>query len=358
MALRNLKITPRSSISVLGITGAVILGTIVYQAVVRYGRVLLRVKALEEQLDHLIGHEGDTLGLTLGRVVIEDFELPELRGGRMSYSQWRGSRLLLVFFDPASIPCRQLVPTLSLLADQHQNGQPLLIVISTGDAAANLDVLGGVASPILLQEDWEVGMLFRVGITPMAYLVDEDGLIASTPAVSASAILALGTDGRITRNHQTPAAGPLATSAPRYVSPAHEGLPVGTRAPAVSIRLLNGEELSLAAYLGRQLLLVFWDPQYGPCLPLATRLEALYRGKSEPAILVISRGSEQQNREIVAELGLTLPIGLQRHWEVSRKYSMFATPVAYLIDEKGFIAHDVAIGAESILALANSRVND
>jgi hypothetical protein len=42
---------------------------------------------------------------------------------------------------------------------------------------------------------------------------------------------------------------------------------------------------------------------------------------------------------------------MQRHWEISREYGMFATPIGYLIDERGIIAADVAVGAEAILAL-------
>lgn len=45
-------------------------------------------------------------------------------------------------------------------------------------------------------------------------------------------------------------------------------------------------------------------------------------------------------------------MALQRRWEVSRKYGIFATPVAFLIDEEGVIADDVAKGTEEILALA------
>jgi peroxiredoxin len=357
MALRKLKVTRRSGVPVIGVAGALVLGAMGYQAVLRYGRVLLRLRALEEQLDHLIGREGDSLGLTIGRAVIEDFELAEVRGGRMSFSQWRGSRLLLVFFDPGSIPCQQLIPTLAELADQTQNSAPVPIIISTGDAATNLELLGGVSSPVLLQEDWELGMLFQVRITPMAYLVDEDGRIASSPAVGASAIRSLGSDGRPTPAPPTRNTDRLASGAPAYDSPAHEGLAVGTRAPGIHLPLLAGGDLSLSSYRGQQVLLVFWDPQYGPCLPLVTRLEAIHRDSPGPAILTISRGTEQVNRDVAAELGLTLPIGIQRHWEVSRKYAMFATPIAYLIDEQGMIAHDVVIGADSILAFAASQMN-
>ena len=45
---------------------------------------------------------------------------------------------------------------------------------------------------------------------------------------------------------------------------------------------------------------------------------------------------------------------LQRNWEVSLQYAMFATPVGYLIDESGILGSDVAEGSDAILALAAS----
>ena len=42
---------------------------------------------------------------------------------------------------------------------------------------------------------------------------------------------------------------------------------------------------------------------------------------------------------------------LQRRWEVSKEYGIFATPVGYLIDEEGVIAKDVAVGSDAILRL-------
>jgi hypothetical protein len=53
----------------------------------------------------------------------------------------------------------------------------------------------------------------------------------------------------------------------------------------------------------------------------------------------------------VKEHGLTFPVVLQRHWEISRSYNMYATPIAYLIDETGVILHDVAVGENAILEL-------
>ena len=68
---------------------------------------------------------------------------------------------------------------------------------------------------------------------------------------------------------------------------------------------------------------------------------------------MISKGEAKENRAKVKEHGLTFPIVLQQQWEISRRYAMFATPVAYLIDETGIISHDVAVGTDAIQALMN-----
>jgi hypothetical protein len=43
---------------------------------------------------------------------------------------------------------------------------------------------------------------------------------------------------------------------------------------------------------------------------------------------------------------------MQKQWELSMKYGMFATPIGYLIDEQGVLLSDVAVGVEPILQLA------
>ena len=63
---------------------------------------------------------------------------------------------------------------------------------------------------------------------------------------------------------------------------------------------------------------------------------------------MISRGDAAANRAKVAEFGFSFPVVLQRHWEISREYGMFATPVAFLVDEWGAIASDAAVGPQAI----------
>jgi peroxiredoxin len=68
------------------------------------------------------------------------------------------------------------------------------------------------------------------------------------------------------------------------------------------------------------LLLVFSDPACGPCNELAPRLQDLHRQMPGLAVLMVSRGDPAANRAKRAEHGLTFPIVLQRHWEISRRY--------------------------------------
>lgn len=133
------------------------------------------------------------------------------------------------------------------------------------------------------------------------------------------------------------------------------GLPTGTPAYVFRLQGLDGNELSLDEYRGQRVLLVFSDPNCGPCNQLAPKLEQLQRHAADLQVLMISRGDPKINLVKVAEHGLTFPIVLQRQWEISREYGMFATPIAYLIDEKGIIAANVAVGGEAILALANGK---
>jgi len=167
-----------------------------------------------------------------------------------------------------------------------------------------------------------------------------------------------------------------------------DGLKAGTPAPDFRLPRLDGRgELGLSDFRGRRVLLVFSSPNCGPCNALAPELEKFYRSHhydtgqgltvteriprtSAPSsdgerviegpgegkfpgveVLMISKGEPKENREKVKEHGLTFPIVLQQQWEISRRYAMFATPVAHLIDEYGVITRDIAVGADAIQSL-------
>jgi len=347
---------------------AVLSGWLGYRLMIDRGRLLLRLEDLEERLDDpppaATAEAGDALGLPVGAPA-PDFELPSLTGGRRALSDWRGRRALLIFFNPRCGFCRQMLPDMRHLGGETGGDRPMPIVITTGDIEENRGLMSdhGIELTVLVQEAGEVAAIFRAHATPTAHIVDERGLVASPLAIGAVGVMALA---------RVPAAGGDAPSEPPRVAAAagsvtnrfrpvaesrlnRSGLKAGTPAPPFSLPTVTGGNISLEAYRGRPVLLVFSDPSCGPCDALAPRLEQLHRGASDLAVLMVSRGSVADNRAKVAEYDLTLPIGLQRHWEVSRAYGMFATPIGYLIDAQGILASDVAVGVEPILALAACR---
>ena len=136
------------------------------------------------------------------------------------------------------------------------------------------------------------------------------------------------------------------------------GLKAGTLAPPIDLPDLNGGHAALADFRGRHVLLVFSDPHCAPCDALAPRLtdlELRHRGDGL-ALMMVSRGDVAENRRKADQHGFGFPVVLQRRWEVSKEFGIFATPVAFLIGPDGVIVRDVGIGMDGIMALAGEPV--
>lgn len=114
------------------------------------------------------------------------------------------------------------------------------------------------------------------------------------------------------------------------------GLKLGKKAPDFTLPDLAGGHISLQDYSGRKLLLVFVQPGCGPCHGIVPELNRLHRA-GDVGVLVINNAEMEQAREWAEEVGPQFPAVIQQHWEVSKKYQIFATPFAYLIDEEGII---------------------
>jgi peroxiredoxin len=283
--------------------------------------------------------------------------------------------VVVIFFNPGCGFCLKMAPQLAALAadGNGSNGGPVPLVITTGDAAANRRWVEEhkVRCPVLLQEMSELSSNYRVRGTPSGYLIDAEGKIASDLTVGAPDLLNLVKDpasAKRTEPKKEAAGGGCgcgkssngngngggkANKGLEASKLNRSGLKAGTPAPSFRLPRLEGGELALEDYRGSRILLVFSDPQCGPCEQLAPELERLHRDRDDLAVVMVSRRDPEANRRKVEALGLTFPVALQKSWEVSRNYAMFATPVGYLIDEQGVIVADVATGVEPILALAS-----
>lgn len=336
---------------------------LVYQLVRQNGRILLRLESIERRIVARPGpaeQRREPEGLPLGSVA-PDFELPDLSGGRHKLSEFRGQDVLLMFFNPKCGFCTKMVADLAALPVESGNGRALPVVVTTGDADENRKLVAehGVRCLVLLQQEMEVASRFRAQGTPMGYRLDAGGRIASPLVAGAEPLLQLAgapfspvPTGRAhgsKSKHKVPDPSLARSRINR------SGLKAGTPAPEFTLPQITGEELSLADLRGGRVLLVFSDPECGPCDELAPQLQELHVTRPDVQVLVISRRDADATRAKAESLGLTYPIVMQKQWELSMKYGMFATPIGYLIDEQGVLLSDVAVGVGPILSLAEDR---
>ncbi len=132
-----------------------------------------------------------------------------------------------------------------------------------------------------------------------------------------------------------------------------EGVKVATRAPDLRLPDLQGRVVSLEEYRGRRVLVVFTDPQCGPCDELAPYLVGLHRQHEENglAVILVGRGNAEENRRKAQQHGFQFPVVIQGKRQLSKKYRAFETPFAFLVGEDGEITRDVAVGRDAVLRL-------
>lgn len=133
-----------------------------------------------------------------------------------------------------------------------------------------------------------------------------------------------------------------------------EGLPLGTQAPDFNLEGLYGQTLtlnSLRATSGKPVMLLFTDPNCGPCnilLPDIARWQEEYAEKL--TIALISRGDPEDNRTKTSEHGVGHVL-LQKDWEVAEAYQVRSTPSAVLILPEGEVGSYVASGPDAIRSM-------
>jgi peroxiredoxin len=100
---------------------------------------------------------------------------------------------------------------------------------------------------------------------------------------------------------------------------------------------VSGREVSLHDFAGRRVLLVFTQSGCKPCHRIVPELNRLQRG-GEVQVLVVNNGELEATRHWAGEAGVCFPVLVQQQFSVSKRYEMYATPFAFLIDERGVIA--------------------
>jgi peroxiredoxin len=332
---------------------------ILYQVVKQQGRILLRLDGLDQRPGHAgRGAETESQGLDVG-TSITPYRLSDIDGQVVAADDFRGRRVLLIYWGPDCGFCELLAPDLARLQGDLRVANVQLVLVSLDDAASNrrLAQESGLKCPILLMEDGHplIEEAFRYMGTPSAYLLDEQGRVSRPRVVGGDAILSLAGEaiGDRPGRKRLPGERPLTESRIE-----RNGLKAGTPAPSFRLPDLDGGTIALEDYRGRRVLLVFTDPNCGPCEVLAPQLVRLYRQHRDDglALLLVARGDIEENRRKAKEHGFEFPVVLQERWKLSKEYGIFDVPVAFFLDEEGVITRNVARGVDEILALVPREV--
>ncbi len=354
---------------------------VLYVLIKTQGELRLYHRDLDHRLEVAATHAGaeyvrnppkppEQHGLPLGEKA-PIFALPDLDGAVRSVEDYRGEPFVLTFFATGCGFCQELAPRLGELEEGHP-----LVLVSHGDPeeTRRQSVEHGWQCDVIVEPEGqrEVMKAYEAPGTPSGYLIDEDGLVASPLAVGSDAVLALRSAMAVPASEHVDGGSGNGLGAPLSTHPSQlevatgavrlksrpvtestivrDGLRAGAEAPNFVLADLDGKPRSLIDYRGKRVLLVFSDVTCGPCQEVALELVSRYKRRPKGLeIVMIGRGDPETSRRRAKRY--PFPVLLQKSWEVSKLYGMFATPIGYLIDENGIIVEDVAVGPQPILDL-------
>jgi peroxiredoxin len=125
-----------------------------------------------------------------------DVKLPNLEGNTVELADFRGEQTLVLFWNTGCGFCQQMLPDLKEWVSEAPESAPRLVVVSARSEEANKEM--GLASPVLLDQNFATGRAFGASGTPSAVLVDAEGKVASEVAVGAPAVMELAGADRTT----------------------------------------------------------------------------------------------------------------------------------------------------------------
>jgi peroxiredoxin Q/BCP len=123
----------------------------------------------------------------------------------------------------------------------------------------------------------------------------------------------------------------------------------GDPAPAFTAPTHEGQQVSLADYLGRQVVVLFFYPRDGT--PVCTQQACAFRDAYEAflqagaVVLGVSSDSPQRHQEFAASHHLPFPLladaegSLRRAFGVPRSLGLLPGRVTYVIDREGIVRH-------------------
>jgi thiol-disulfide isomerase/thioredoxin len=122
----------------------------------------------------------------------------------------------------------------------------------------------------------------------------------------------------------------------------------GNTAPDFSGVTLDGVQVSLSAYRGKPVVLVFMASWCGPCQQEAPEIDSFYRQARDKAEVLAMDVNDSQEaiRELVTSNGWTFPVMLNADSAASA-YGVRFIPTVVVVDSEGRIAEKIVGGTNA-----------
>jgi peroxiredoxin len=288
-------------------------------------------------------------GLPIGAPA-PDFAVQSVDDEELSLSRLisGGIPVLIAFFAPNCPPCEALLPVLEHW-DRELSEKLTVAVISSGTSQDDVYALADTQLLHVADNGSRVHKDYDAAWTPSAVLISPQGTVASRLANGAAAVEELMR--HFAGNQKNPWLGAAANKQRDDAEPAAPQF--GDPAPLFSLRDRNERSIGLSDFLGRRVLLLFWNANCSFCKRMAPDIRAFEDDPpgNEPQILIITNGSVRSARQY----GFRSPVLPARNSKVDEKYGVQGTPSALLIDEEGRIASSLETEATGILKLLGVR---
>jgi len=113
-----------------------------------------------------------------------EFTLPQLDGGTVSLSDYRGRVVIMEFWATWCPPCRFSLPSLEVISKRFRDRGVTVLLINEGEEVEQIRLWARrrFTSPILLDAAKHVGERYRVFGLPRLFIVDGSGQIIYTHA--------------------------------------------------------------------------------------------------------------------------------------------------------------------------------
>jgi len=291
------------------------------------------------------GDPGDALPIG---APLPDFVIPDLNGRTVTFEHLLGENkpFLFVFVGAQCSPCEQLFPEI-LEWETEFAGKLHFVLVSHGDVEVNRQKFGQSQGTVLVERDREFATAVYAKWTPTALFVDSAGNIASHPAAGDVAIRRLIERIR-TRDLNEEFLYFLGMNG-------HRKPDIGRQIPSFAATDITGREITNEFFTSRTTLVAFTSPSCGHCGKLIREIrdwETKNNGTG-PQILVFTDGDPDEEKKH----GLRAPVIVDKGFKTAGKFGMRGVPSAVLVNEKGTIVTEAAIGSPNIWSLIGEKVS-